>query len=49
MTFTPEGEGTVVELEHRNWEQAGAGGAEMRDAYDGGWELVLAPFAEKAA
>lgn len=49
VTFTPEGEGTVVELEHRNWEQAGAGGAEMRDAYDGGWELVLAPFAERAA
>jgi uncharacterized protein YndB with AHSA1/START domain len=49
VTFTPEGDGTVVELEHRNWEQAGAGAAGMRDNYDGGWDIVLAPFVEKAA
>ena len=44
VTFTPEGEGTRVELEHRNWEAAGDGAAEMRDRYDGGWDIVLAPF-----
>ena len=27
VTFTPDGEGTRVELEHRDWEQAGAGAA----------------------
>jgi uncharacterized protein YndB with AHSA1/START domain len=48
VTFTPEGDGTRVELEHRQWERAGEGAAEMRDNYDSGWELVLAPFVEKA-
>ena len=48
VTFTPEGEGTRVELEHRNWEAAGDGAAEMRDRYDGGWDIVLAPFVERA-
>jgi uncharacterized protein YndB with AHSA1/START domain len=48
VTFAPEGEGTRVELEHRNWEAAGDGAAEMRDRYDGGWDIVLAPFVERA-
>jgi hypothetical protein len=48
VTFSPEDGATRVELEHRNWEQAGAGAAEMRDNYDSGWDLVLAPFVEKA-
>ena len=48
VTFTPEGEGTRVELEHRAWEQAGASAPTMRDNYDSGWDLVLAPFSEKA-
>ena len=48
VTFTPEGEGTRVELEHRAWEQAGASASTMRDNYDSGWDLVLAPFVEKA-
>ena len=47
VTFTPEGEGTRVELEHRNWEAAGDGAAEMRDRYDGGWDIVLAPLVER--
>jgi uncharacterized protein YndB with AHSA1/START domain len=49
VTFTAEGEGTLVELEHRNWEQVGPGAAQMRDNYDGGWDLVLAPFLDRAA
>jgi hypothetical protein len=49
VTFTPDGEGTRVELEHRNWEQAGEAAARMRDNYETGWDIVLAPFVEKAA
>lgn len=49
VTFTPEGEGTLVELEHRNWEQAGENAARMRENYEGGWDIVLAPFVEKAS
>jgi uncharacterized protein YndB with AHSA1/START domain len=48
VTFTPEAEGTRVELEHRKWEQAGEGAAEMRDNYESGWDAVLAPFPDKA-
>lgn len=48
VTFTPEGAGTRVVLEHRNWEAAGEGAQEMRDNYEGGWDIVLAPFVEKA-
>jgi uncharacterized protein YndB with AHSA1/START domain len=48
VTFTPEDDGTRVVLEHRNWEAAGEGAEEMRNNYDGGWDLVLAPFVEKA-
>jgi uncharacterized protein YndB with AHSA1/START domain len=48
VTFTPEGAGTRVDLEHRNWEEAGAAGARMRDNYQSGWDEVLAPFVEQA-
>jgi uncharacterized protein YndB with AHSA1/START domain len=48
VTFIPEGAGTRVELVHSNWEAAGEGAAEMRDNYDGGWDVVLAAFGEKA-
>ena len=48
VTFTPEDDGTRVVLEHRNWEAAGEGAEEMRNNYDGGWDIVLAPFVEKA-
>jgi uncharacterized protein YndB with AHSA1/START domain len=49
VTFASEGGGTRVELEHRNWEQAGDGAAEMRENHDSGWDLVLAPFVEQAS
>ena len=48
VTFTPEGAGTRIVLEHRNWEAAGEGAETMRDNYEGGWDVVLAPFVEKA-
>jgi uncharacterized protein YndB with AHSA1/START domain len=49
VRFHPEGEGTRVELEHRNWEQAGDSAPGMRDNYETGWDLVLAPFVQRAA
>jgi uncharacterized protein YndB with AHSA1/START domain len=48
VTFTPDGDGTRVELEHRNWERAGARAPQMRENYESGWEIVLAPYVEKA-
>jgi hypothetical protein len=41
VRFTPDGDGTRVELEHRGWESL-ADGAEMRESYDTGWDHVLA-------
>jgi DNA-binding transcriptional ArsR family regulator/uncharacterized protein YndB with AHSA1/START domain len=43
VTFTAEGPGSRVVLEHRGFEQA-----ESRDNYAGGWDVVLAPFVEAA-
>jgi uncharacterized protein YndB with AHSA1/START domain len=44
VTFSPEGPGSRVVLEHRGFaEQAN------RDNYDGGWDVVLAPFVETAS
>jgi uncharacterized protein YndB with AHSA1/START domain len=44
VTFAPEGPGTRVVLEHRGFEDSRA-----RGNYDGGWDVVLAPFVEAAA
>ena len=49
VRFTPEGDGTQVVLEHRHWDRLGAGAAETRDGYDGGWEMVLGRYVEKLA
>jgi len=49
VRFTPDGEGTRVDLEHRNWERAGEAGAGMRDGYDSGWDAVLAPYVTRLA
>jgi uncharacterized protein YndB with AHSA1/START domain len=43
VTFTPEGGGARVVLEHRGF---GDGG--RRDGYDSGWDIVLAPFVAAA-
>lgn len=43
VTFAPEGPGTRVVLEHRGFDDADA-----RGSYDGGWDVVLAPFVEAA-
>jgi uncharacterized protein YndB with AHSA1/START domain len=50
VRFTAQDGGTLVELEHRNFERmAGDGGPKMREAVDGGWVGVLAQFAAACA
>ena len=46
ITFTPDGDCTVVRLEHRHWERYGGKAAEERAGYDAGWQRVLGAFAE---
>jgi uncharacterized protein YndB with AHSA1/START domain len=41
VTFTAEGDGTRVELEHRGWERLGDLGAEGREQYAQGWPVVF--------
>jgi len=41
VRFSPDGAGTLVELEHRGWQKLGARAAEAREGYDGGWVDVL--------
>ena len=52
VQFIPDGAGTRLELEHRNFERLGAeGGEKMRKDVDGGWPAILEQFknaAEKA-
>jgi uncharacterized protein YndB with AHSA1/START domain len=44
VTFTADGEGTRIELEHRAWEALGDLAAEGRAGYDEGWDLVLGRY-----
>lgn len=44
VRFSPEADGTRVDLEHRGWERAGAKAKAVRDRFDGGWEKVLGAF-----
>ena len=44
VRFTPGGEGTLVELEHRGWERLGEVAEEARSGYGTGWVGVLALF-----
>jgi uncharacterized protein YndB with AHSA1/START domain len=48
VRFTPQGDSTLVELEHRGWEARGAKAATIRDSYDEGWETVLGLYAGAA-
>ena len=49
ITFTPDGEGTLVTLEHRNIERYRAHAERRRAQLDAGWPMILAGFVEKAA
>ena len=49
ISFTPEGDGTRVELSHSGWEKLGERGKSLREGYDRGWaELIERCFAEYA-
>lgn len=51
VVFTPEGEGTRVNFEHRLLDNMGAAGEGARAAFDseGGWSGLLQMFAAEAA
>ncbi len=47
VRFSPEGDSTRVELEHRGWDAIAEEAEAKRSAYDTGWERVLATFVEQ--
>ena len=51
VTFTPEGEGTRVDFEHRHLERMGEGAEAVRASFEseGGWTGLLKMFAAEAA
>ena len=50
VRFEPVPGGTMLLLEHRDWEAFGEGlGNELRAGYEPGWDVVLAPFEARAA
>ena len=49
VRFVPTGDGTRVDLEHRQWELLGPTAAAARESYDGGWETVLGRYAAQLA
>jgi uncharacterized protein YndB with AHSA1/START domain len=47
VQFHPEDGRTRVELEHRGWERLADAGAEKRDDYESGWDVVLRQYVER--
>jgi hypothetical protein len=48
VTFSPEGSGGRVDLEHRGWEIYGTRASMAREEYDSGWPSTLDLFANAA-
>lgn len=48
VTFSPDGDGTRLELVHRGWERLGDRAPAAQDGYDTGWTFVLARFVAAA-
>jgi uncharacterized protein YndB with AHSA1/START domain len=48
VRFSPDGDATRVELEHRGFERLGGAAQEARGGYSEGWDLVLGRYAEAA-
>jgi uncharacterized protein YndB with AHSA1/START domain len=46
VTFEPDGERTLVRVEHTGFERVSADAAALRDSYSLGWQEVLGWFAE---
>lgn len=49
VSFTPEGDTTRVDLEHREWERLGPSAEERRRAFANGWPTVLSRYSNAAA
>ena len=49
LTFTADGGGTAVVLEHRGWEKASSDVRAARPSYDGGWNEVLDTYRSATA
>jgi uncharacterized protein YndB with AHSA1/START domain len=49
MTFTAEGAGTRVSMEHRNLERFGDSAAKMAEMLGGGWPGIMDGFAAYAS
>lgn len=49
LTFTPEGDGTRIDLVHSGWERLGDAAGETRASYDGGWVIVLGNYEQALA
>jgi uncharacterized protein YndB with AHSA1/START domain len=45
IQFTPQGEGTRVDLEHRGWDQLGAQASPRRAQYESGWDDAFTAYA----
>ena len=48
VTFTPEGDRTRVDLEHRGWERLGEAAELKRTEYETGWDGVLGVYAGRS-
>jgi uncharacterized protein YndB with AHSA1/START domain len=48
VRFTPQGDGTLVEIEHRGWERLGEIAEEARASYGENWQRVIDRFGEAA-
>jgi uncharacterized protein YndB with AHSA1/START domain len=48
IRFVADGGGTRVEIEHRGWEQGPILEKTVK-SYDGGWDIILAKYASRAA
>ena len=49
IRFTPEGDATRVDLEHRGWERLGDVAGEARQSSASGWDAVLGRYADAAS
>jgi uncharacterized protein YndB with AHSA1/START domain len=48
VRFSPEGDGTRVDLTHGGWERYGERANESFGSYNSGWDTVLGRYVEKA-
>ena len=49
LRFTPDGSGTLVELEHRLLDRMGAGAPGMRERFEQGWGVLIGSFVQHAS